>query len=383
MVQVFRYFDVTGSGTITFQELVSRLMPKDYTEDRIWTIRSIEAADAKERAQEPDKCRPILSSSSSSHFSDLSPVQQQKRIAELQQRLQTKILERVTHGTTESVDAYKLFGRPKNGITKTHFAREIRKFGMDDLELLELDLLFTSYDTNKSGTVTFAEFIHNILPQDYTTKLWNVRSNDHQDAQLRKQNSRAQSRARLKQAHFPPSLRNHRWTTAELEKMIQDKITAKTSKPTVEKKDAFDLFGRPQDGITPAYFKKYLEDFGLFLTKAEIRQLFAKYDINQSGSITFQEFIAAVMPQEYTVTQWTEKSVAKQDAHEREMKMETQPSEQLKVVRPTGWSIDRMTQILRDKIRAHTANSNVEIQDAYKLFGRPKEGQSSISLVSW
>jgi Ca2+-binding EF-hand superfamily protein len=42
--------------------------------------------------------------------------------------------------------------------------------------------------------------------------------------------------------------------------------------------DAFKLFGRPQDGITPAMFRDVLYNLGIELLPAELQGLFDRYD---------------------------------------------------------------------------------------------------------
>ena len=61
-----------------------------------------------------------------------------------------------------------------------------------------------------------------------------------------------------------------KWTLAELKAMVQCKITERTAQATVEKQDAFKLFGRPVAGITPTHFKKQLRKWGIKLTLDEV-----------------------------------------------------------------------------------------------------------------
>lgn len=166
--KVFRHFDATANGRISFQELVEKLMPKDYTE-KTWNILADERADKVSLMQ---KKGPIL---------DPLELPPSMGMSELRKLIQSKILERTKHGTTEIMDAYKLFGRPKHGITPQMFEKQMYKFGIL-LRPDQLAQIFREYDQNGSGTLTFQEFIGGIMPKDYTQKMWNVQRDEINDA---------------------------------------------------------------------------------------------------------------------------------------------------------------------------------------------------------
>jgi hypothetical protein len=87
--------------------------------------------------------------------------------------VQSKITERTAHATLELQDAYKLFGRPANGITPSHFRKQLKKWGIQLSS--EETLLFLDYlGVKNTNAITFSELVERMLPKDYTRKSWNV-----------------------------------------------------------------------------------------------------------------------------------------------------------------------------------------------------------------
>jgi hypothetical protein len=59
------------------------------------------------------------------------------------------------------------------------------------------------------------------------------------------------------------------WSMPELKVLVQSKITQRTACATVELQDAYKLFGRPTNGITPSHFRKQLQKWGIKLSSSE------------------------------------------------------------------------------------------------------------------
>ena len=56
---------------------------------------------------------------------------------------------------------------------------------------------------------------------------------------------------------------------------------------------AFQLFGRPKDGITAEVLQRQLHQvFGVALSMEDARRLFARYDRNGSGALSITEFVS-------------------------------------------------------------------------------------------
>ena len=69
------------------------------------------------------------------------------------------------------------------------------------------------------------------------------------------------------------------WTLSELQILIQSKITERTARATVEKQDAYKLFGRPKDGITSNIFRKQLRKWGIKLSSYDNEAVFRHFDV--------------------------------------------------------------------------------------------------------
>ena len=225
-------------------------------------------------------------------------------IHELQILIQNKITERTARATVEKQDAYKLFGRPVDGITEKIFRRQLRKWGIN-LSAKDNAKVFRHFDATANGTISFQELVQKLMPKDYTSKTWNVFADERNDAhevKIRKDMISNRASAPLKMDI--DSLRN----------LIQTKILERTKHGTTEIVDAYKLFGRPQYGITPQMFEKQMTKFGIYLTSEQVEHLFQEYDKNGSGTLTFQEFIQGIMPRDYTAKSWNILADEKADA---------------------------------------------------------------------
>ena len=90
---------------------------------------------------------------------------------------------------------------------------------------------------------------------------------------------------------------NVRWSPEHVEKMVMDKIRQATAGSSGFCLEAFRLF-KPANGdeILPQDFKKSLERLLCAeFTETEARCLFDRYDLDRSGSLDIQEFIAALL----------------------------------------------------------------------------------------
>jgi Ca2+-binding EF-hand superfamily protein len=239
-----------------------------------------------------------------------------------------------------------------------------------------------------AGQVTFEEMIEYFIPNTFSKESWiSLR-------QLLPSFYQEEIRRSLKETHFPSSMKHFRWPIKEIEKKIQDKIGERAANATVEKQDAFKIFDCPSKGITKPLFKSKMEKLGLFLSNREITELYKRYDPDGDGTITFQEFMSAVMPQDYSkqsnstisnttnnnnttlrpLTASSSTNVAASYGQVAQAVLNMTEPHALKYLGRKRWSIEFMQELLREKIRSRTSNSNVEIQDAYKLFGRPQKG---------
>jgi hypothetical protein len=92
---------------------------------------------------------------------------------------------------------------------------------------------------------------------------------------------------------------NEDWGAEEIEFLLQDKITQRTSKSSDQFRQAFRLFASDGD-LTPALFEAQVNKMlGTTVNKKHAMNLFRRYDTDGSGDIDLQEFIAGLMPKDY------------------------------------------------------------------------------------
>ena len=206
----------------------------------------------------------------------------------------------------EKQDAYKLFGRPANGITPRIFRKQLKKWGIV-LSSRDNQAVFSYFDVTNSGTITFQELVSRLMTKDYSGKTWNVVIDERNDALNSKHREIQPRMIRSSEVLTDEKLR-------ELSKLLQTKILERTKHGNREIGDAYKLFGRPQNGITKALFNTLLEKVGMYLRPTELDSLYQSFDKNGSGTLTFEEFIAGVMPHDFTGKLWNVKIDERNDA---------------------------------------------------------------------
>lgn len=164
--RVFDDIDEDGSGALDFRELVSALMPPEYTR-KPWThARVDEIFDAAQREASEVQERTL------SEWPKTLP-RSRYRLAEVEQLLYTKLFERTRRPADQYRQAYKLFGAPHAGITLEDMKRTIKALGLvlDHEEVLQL---FQAYDENSNGKIEFRELMARLAPKDFVDVPWNI-----------------------------------------------------------------------------------------------------------------------------------------------------------------------------------------------------------------
>ena len=142
-------------------------------------------------------------------------------------------------------------------------------------------------------------------------------------------------------------------------------------------REAYKLFGVSKDGgVKKKKFNQALFNMGLDLTPEEIDDLFAKFDVDGSGFLDFEELVDHCMPKDYTRKTW----VIKRDEQLRRDR--TGADHYVAPDEPNfpastknfRWSVEEMERILRQKLIARCKRPEEQFQTAFLLFGRPKFG---------
>ncbi len=235
--------------------------------------------------------RPGTSQPQSSPLHNLPPSNSKWECTtdDMERIIRQKIMERGQSSKDLLQQAYSLFGRPIDGLTFAKFKGTLsRKFGLNFTDE-QLKKLFQTYDLDGSGHIDFYYFIHHVMPKDYTTDRQWQHGEEHLDGapskRLQKSNKNVQA--------------SHEWSHRQIRGTIQRKIQERGQNSKDLLRQAYFLFGRPQNGITFDVFKSTLVKFGLDMPEEELKRAFDHYDGNGNGILEFHEFIREVMPSDY------------------------------------------------------------------------------------
>jgi len=296
----FRRWDKDGNGVIDFYEFIHGVLPNDYPDEKaladslsssqkshlttnLWgPMNSIDTSTPKSR---PRTSNPAFSPL---HKFPASLSKWEWTTEDMERIIRQKILERGQSSKDLLQQAYSLFGRPIDGLTYDNFRSTlVRKFGLPFTEE-QLKQLFTLYDKDSSGTIDFYEFIHHVMPKDYTSDRQWQHGEEHLDG--------APSRRAIKSK---PKMHSFEWSHRQIRGTIQRKIQERGQNSKDLLRQAYFLFGRPQNGITFEVFKNTLYKFGLEMPEEDLKKAFEHYDGNGNGILEFHEFIREVMPTDY------------------------------------------------------------------------------------
>ena len=108
------------------------------------------------------------------------------------------------------------------------------------------------------------------------------------------------------------------WNVNKIKQILHDKIVSRVRRPQDTMRVAYKIFGVPKDGINRASFKKSMRRMDMDLSDEEFDEIFAVFDPDGSGVVTFNEFINALIPKNFTEKTWTEKRAAEIHKHSRD-----------------------------------------------------------------
>lgn len=332
-----------------------RVMPKDYTR-KLWNVERDEQADRQTTIK--------LKRGHDSAYVDRMPKSLEKvrwTLDKIEKKIQQKIVERTKRASDQYREAYALFGSPQHGISRRAFRHHMQKLGFV-LTDQELQALFDRYDSDGSGTITFAELVAHVMPKDYTEKPWNLRRDEEMELE---ENKRKAAQAPVL-SKWPKSLARNRQTLQELEQAIQLKIIERTRRANDQYREAYAMFGSPADGITPKHFFKILTKLGLVIGEDQVSELFKLYDSDGSGRISFQELVAHVMPKDYTSKPW---NIKRDQEIDRELTMKkTRHFEPVAKQWPASWgnnrwSVEQIELAIQKKIIERTKRASDQFRE--------------------
>ena len=185
-------------------------------------------------------------------------------------------------------------------------------------------------------------------------------------------------RASRKNKRLSKFHKQQEWNFQRLKQLIADRLLARVKRPEQTMREAYKLFGVSKGGgVKKHRFSKALYNMGLDLTPEEIDDLFAKFDVDGSGFLDFEELVDHCMPKDYTRKTWVTKRDEQQTRDRHGVgKQNVAPDEPNfpASMQNFRWSVEEMERMLREKLIARCKRPEEQFQTAFLLFGRPKFG---------
>lgn len=276
--ELFVLFDFDKSGDLDLNEFVQGVMFDDCP-TKFWTS-------VKDR-QRLEESRKTLYSMA------VQSVQSSWTITEIEQMLRAKIEQRTSRSSDCFRQAFRIF-KKVNGIKPDEFHSALETIGLA-LDRAQSDILFSRFDANGSGDIDLDEFIHGVLPPDYTGSQWVAAADEmSRIAALQKK-----LEAKQRPDQYMTEIEMESWSLDEIEKKIRDKIQQATSKSSDIFRQAYKIF-KKSNHVTIDEFRERLLALGFRLTPAQCLGLFRRYDTNSSNDIDLQEFCMRILPPDYT-----------------------------------------------------------------------------------
>ncbi|GAB9469959.1 hypothetical protein Gpo141_00007219 [Globisporangium polare] len=276
--ELFVLFDFDKSGDLDLNEFVQGVMLDDCP-TKFWTS-------VKDR-QRLEETRKTLYSMA------VQSVQSSWTIAEIEQMLRAKIEQRTSRSSDCFRQAFRVF-KKVNGIKPDEFHAALETIGLP-LDRAQSDILFNRFDANGSGDIDLDEFIHGVLPPDYTGSQWVAAADEMSKIAAQKKKLEAKQRP----DQYMTEIEMESWSLDEIEKKIRDKIQQATSKSSDIFRQAYKIF-KKTNHVTIDEFRERLLALGFRLTPAQCVGLFRRYDTNNSNDIDLQEFCMRILPPDYT-----------------------------------------------------------------------------------
>ena len=298
---------------------------------------------------------------------------------ELKELLRKKVRERVIPGSSILQTAFRLYGRPENGIIPEIFRETFARLGVI-LTRQDSKTVYDLFDVHRKGRLTFNEFASQLAAPDSTRPSWNMIRDREQWMEADRRAAVCKEIGSLgmgqKPIQYPNCMKKDRMDLDTIEALVQRKIEQRARRPEVQMQTAFKMFGSPKDGLSMEMFKTQLWRMGIPASEDESRRLFNRYDKDGSGVMDFYEFIQGVMPLDYPTKLWAHKRDEEQWNTMVKQKngstFDPVPKTYPKCMEKYQYNTDDIQGILRAKIDQRARSDVEKYRYAYFLFGRPE-----------
>lgn len=276
--EVFDTFDFDKTGDLDVNKFVQGVMLDDHTTS-FWLS-------VKDRQKVDDSRRKLYSMA-------VQSVQDSWTIADIERMLREKIEQRTSRSSDCFRQAFRIF-KKVNGIKPDEFHAALEAIGLA-LTRVQSDILFRRFDKDGSGDIDLNEFIHGVLPPDYTGISWVAAADEMHRIAAEKKKARAMANP----DQYMTEIEMANWSLDEIEMHIRDKIQQFTSRSSDTFRQAYKIF-KKSSHVTMDEFRERLLALGFRLTPAQCQGLFKRYDTDNSNDLDLQEFCLKILPPDYT-----------------------------------------------------------------------------------
>nr|CCA14270.1 conserved hypothetical protein [Albugo laibachii Nc14] len=275
---LFEYFDCDYAGALDLSKLLGGIRRHGKSSEMAHATSNSDRVVGKER------CEMVM-----------KHMQRSWTMQQIEQMLRGKIEQRTSKSSDCFRQAFRIF-KKVNGIKLEEFHTCLRSCGLT-LTFEQSKELFERYDRNNSGDIDLNEFIHGVLPPDYTGHQCFLQPDSPSESQKR---TEKKGRVRDVRHHGNEVILDgaEYWSLDDIEAKIRDKVEQATRKNSDTFRQAFKFFEKTH-GITLPEFRDRLIAIGFRLTDAQYQGLFKRYDLNNSNDLDLQEFCLAIKPSDY------------------------------------------------------------------------------------
>lgn len=206
----------------------------------------------------------------------------------IEELLRDKIRQRSKSGAHQLMKAFRAMDNNGDGhIGRGELKRTFDKFNIVSTPEV-INAVMSRFDHDGDGEIDFNEFVRVVLPEDFPVDA---------SEQARRVAMINLPLGGPKPAREVQVLTGEVGSVAAVERMLRDKMMQKFKGARVHLRHAFQSFDRDEDGeVNREEFKGVLDRFHIAPTADVVEQIFAKYDHDRNGRLSFDEFINAVVP---------------------------------------------------------------------------------------
>lgn len=157
-----------------------------------------------------------------------------------------------------------------------------------------------------------------------------------------------------------------------LTSMLYEKIVERTKRSQDQYREAYRMFGSPEEGITFKEFRRQLVNIGVLASEADLRALFHRYDADGSGDIDFRELVKGIMPKDHGFDTFkaAERRRHDHDFMARAMKHGVATVDTTSDVKDVD--INHLADMLQRKILERVKQPQNTLNEAFRMFGSPQ-----------